>query len=101
MSIDEYYNKRKSKQLEEAKELVKEYYKKYKRYPEKEILREYFWLFEDRNQELCKTFQDVIDLEDNTNNSTKRIKQTKPMFNGYEEFLKNISGDVIKNEKFY
>ena len=97
MTIEEYYKKRKLKQLEEAKELVIEYYKQYKKYPEKETLREFFWIFEDRNQKLCKTFQDVIDLENNTNKSTKKFKQTNPMFECYEKFLNYINGDVINN----
>lgn len=94
MSIDEYYNKRKSKQLEEAKELISEYYKRYKKYPKKEVLREYFWLFENRNEKLCKTFENVLNLENNKKNSINRFKQTKPIFNGYEEFLKNVRGVI-------
>ena len=87
MSLDDYYKKRKDKQLVEAKELVTQYYKKYNKYPNKELLREFFWLFEKRDRELCTVFKDVINLENNYSNSMDMYLKTKPVFNGYEKFL--------------
>lgn len=91
-SLDEYYEKRKKKQEEEAKKLVKEYKKRYGKYPPKETLREFFWLFEPRenNENLCKEFKDVFLLEGNKNKSTKRFMETENKFNGYEKFLEVI-----------
>lgn len=92
MSLSEYKKKRESKQLDEAYELVIEYKKQYGKYPDKEILREYFWLFEERdeNHKLCKTFQDVHKLSENFEISTKIFRETKPKFNGYTDFIKYI-----------
>lgn len=90
MSIEEYYEKRKEKQLEEATLLVTEYYKKYQKYPPKDILREFFWLFENRKSKLCDSFENVLDLENNGKKSRKVFYETKPMFKGYDEFLKYI-----------
>lgn len=94
MSLDEYYEKRKSKQLEEAIEIAKEYYKTYNKYPEKEIFREYFWLFENNENKLCKTFDNVMKLENNEEKSYKTFKETKKQFSNYEEFLERV-----RNEK--
>lgn len=96
MSLEEYKNKREKEQLKEATDLIIEYKKYYGRYPKKEILREFFWLFEPRNEELCDTFKKVNELSENYEISTKIFKSTKPIFNGYEEFIKYIND--MKNE---
>ncbi len=90
MSLEEYYEKRKNKQLEEACQLVKEYYTQYHKYPKKELLREFFWLFEKREEKICNEYEKVIQLEGNEKKSWNKFKETKPLFNGYEEFLKYV-----------
>ena len=42
MSLEEYKEKRNKEQLGEAIELVQEYKKAYSKFPNKEILKEYF-----------------------------------------------------------
>lgn len=87
-TIEEYYNKRKDKQLNEAVDIVKNYYDVYGKIPKKEILREYFWIFENRNGNLNKTFDDVIHLVGNYEQSLNKFNTTKSIFNSYEEFIK-------------
>lgn len=100
MSIDEYYEKRKQRQIKEATELMKEYYNKYGNYPKKELLREFFWLFEKRKTELNTTFMDVINLEGNEKISMQSFLNSKPVFNGYNEFIKYVGGNYdSKNKK--
>lgn len=89
-SIDEYYEKRKNAQVEEASILVKEYRKMYNDNPPKELLREFFWIFEKRDSELSPTFKKVLKLEGNEEISTKKFNETEPLFNGYESFLESI-----------
>lgn len=91
MTLEDYYKKRKDSQVNEATELILEYYKKNNnQYPTKDILREYFWIFEERNNELCRTFEDVLKLKKNYDLSLKKFKNTKPIFYGYEEFIKYV-----------
>ena len=90
MSLEDYYEKRKSKQLEEAVELAKEYYKTYKKYPEKEIFREFFFLFSDGDDSLCPTFDDVMNLEGNRGNSYNKLNKNKKIFKDYSEFLNYV-----------
>lgn len=95
MSLDEYYEKRKSKQLEEAVEIAEEYYKTYNKYPDKEIFREYFWIFENDKNKLCKIFDDVMKLENNEEKSYQKFKENQKRFSNYEEFIKFVK----KNNK--
>lgn len=92
MSIDEYMEKRKKRQLEEVELLITEYYNHYKKYPNKELLREFFWLFEPRDKKLNHIFEEVNQLGGNEEFSTNIFKSTKPIFNGYEKFLEYIKG---------
>lgn len=94
MSLEEYYEKRKGKQISEAKELVIEYYKKYKNYPPKELLREYFWLFEDEITELIPTYTDVLKLENNYEISSEAFKKHSSQYKNYDEFIEEISKEI-------
>ena len=46
-SLEEYYNKRKKKQIDEAKELVRVYRQRYNREVDEKALHEFFFSFED------------------------------------------------------
>ena len=56
-SVEEYYEKRKCAQINEAKAQIICYYKKYGKIPPKSELNEFFFLFEDRSLELEKKFK--------------------------------------------
>lgn len=91
MSIDEYLEKRKRKQVEEATLLVKKYYSKYHKYPPKHLLREFFWIFEPRNQNLQEhAFNEVLRLGGNETFSRQKFLETKPLFDSYEMFLNSV-----------
>ena len=45
MSLEEYHEKRKAAQVDEAKELVKLYRERYEKEPDEHALHEFFWLF--------------------------------------------------------
>lgn len=62
-NLSDYYEKRKKEQLVEAEECYRCYKKSFKKIPNKEIFREFFWLFESRNEEaLCDEFKKVMKL---------------------------------------
>ena len=88
MSLDEYYSKRKGEQLSEAVELVQEYYKKYNEIPNQSLLREYFWIFQNRTESLIDEFDKVHQLQGNYNFTIEKYMETKPLFEGYEQFIK-------------
>lgn len=91
MSLEEYYQKRKSKQVEEAKETAIEYYKRFYKVPTKEIMYEFFWLFEDRKQTTLDTpiYNRTMQLVGNEKESYEKFKKTTPVYTSYKEFLKD------------
>lgn len=74
MSIDDYYEKRKSEYLQEAKELALVYYQRSKQKPPLEVLGEFTHLF---SEEEFKRTGYKLDS-----------KGDKPRFNSYEDFLR-------------
>ena len=84
--IDEYREKRKGKQLSEALKLYSCYRERYGCEPEKELFREYFWLFEKDGGSLCPEFWDVNSLV-LPDVSTKAFAEWNPRFDGYSDFL--------------
>lgn len=88
MGIDEFLEKRRDAQVQEAVSLVREYEAVYGHAPEKELLREFFWLFEPRKLgNLNQVFADVLNLDDQKEQSGAMFNVSKPRFDGYEDFL--------------
>lgn len=97
MSIEDYYEKRKKLQLDELKSNIKYYYKKYNRYPKEEEMKDYFWIFKDRNEKLRGIFEKVNHNCCNPELSDRKYQETEALYNSYEEFLKAL--DVYECEK--
>lgn len=89
-NISDYLIKREEAQFNEAKELVKEYYTVYNKIPPKKVLREFFWLFEDRsdNSFSDETFEQIMHLTDNYDMSLDIFKKSLKKFENYNEFIK-------------
>lgn len=86
-SLEEYYEKRKSKQVEEAKTIAMTYYERYHNKPPRNIFHEYFWLFEERKELLEGKFKNTMKLVENYDQTLKRFMETNPVFKSYEEFI--------------
>lgn len=99
MSLEEYYKKRKEKQLDEAYECAIKYYEVYNNWPNKNIFKEFFWLFEERNDKLCDSFNETMKLEGNEEKSYKKFKETKGIFLNYDEFINYIKQRYYKTNK--
>lgn len=86
ITVEDFYKKRKEKQLEEAKELAVAYKERYNKYPEQDVFHEYFMLFCDQDS-LDDCFKEKIKLCTNSDESLDYMKQNKPIFKNYDEFL--------------
>lgn len=88
-TIDDYFSRRKEAQLNEAKELLRSYQKHYGKIPPKEIFRDFFFLFETRDSDIekVKSYKKVLDVGGNKELSLKQFYSTKPIFNGYDDFV--------------
>lgn len=89
LSIDEYYQKRKSKQIEEAIAYVRKYEERFGAVPSIEKLDEYFFLFFNPNdQSQRETFDFKLKLLENYDETMKKAELNKPIFSSYYEFIK-------------
>lgn len=89
MSIDEYFNKRCTKQKEEAKELAVKYYERFEKLPDQNVFREYFMLFENSNTVLQNSiFSYQLQLGNTKQQSIEYMNKHIPEFQGYEEFMR-------------
>lgn len=89
MTLDEYYEKRKSEQLGEAVELAKEYYKSYKKIPDIKVFNEFYFLFAERSKEYLD--KHGLNYTTHVRDSEKFLEgfyKTEPMFSSFEEFIK-------------
>lgn len=95
-SLEEYYNKRKNAQVDEAKNLAISYILKNKVDPPMEIFWEFFWLFSIRGQELPEKFLDTLKLTGNFDMSNELYKNSSPVFNGFEKFMEFCKEELKK-----
>lgn len=95
-SIEEYYLKRKTAQYKEAAEIFNEYMKRYDKIPPEIIFHEYFMLFTTGDDsKLNPIFRKKLYDHGNYSESRNYLLQNRPMFNSYDEFIKNL----MKKEK--
>lgn len=87
MSLDEYHEKRKNAQLEEATELIRLYRERYGKEPDDKALHEFFWLFSDGESELTEKWESMMKLGGNESFSYKKLGQNKKQFIDMEDFL--------------
>lgn len=87
MSIEDYYEKRKKKQLVEAVNYVKCYKERFGYIPPIDKLDEYFYLFFDpKDEEQRKVFDLKLNLMGNYNESL-HVAIGEAIFKSYEEFI--------------
>lgn len=90
MSLEQYYEKRKKVQLEEATELVRLYRQRYGKEPDDKALHEFFWLFSDGNDELPKCWEHMQNLVGNHEQTELVFNNRNKMFRNKEDFLEKI-----------
>lgn len=87
MTLDQYYEKRKSVQIDEARELVIKYRERYGKEPDERALHEFFWLFTDGNDCFPECWENMMRLGGNYEVSMNVLKRNKKVFNGIRDFL--------------
>ena len=94
-SIDEMYKKRKSKMLDNAKNVVISYYKRYGTIPDKSILREYQMIFDDRSS-IPQSLDDLMRDSGCYEKCIAYYKNSDPMLRNYDDFLNWCNLSQIK-----
>ncbi len=97
-TVDDYYNKRKLAQKQEAIDLYKNYVEVYNKQPPKEVYNEFFWLFESGKEELPDCFLKQMSHHEKLDENLKNLRSRRPEFNGYEEFLVWLNNQTNNNK---
>lgn len=88
MSLDQMKALRESRQMREAYTIVRHYWQRFQKEPPREILSEYFWIFEKRTPEnLPKEFLNQMTHGGNADQCMNRFLESEAEFDGYEDFL--------------
>lgn len=90
MTLEEYRQKRRAAQLQEARELVQLYRRRYGREPDERALHEFFWLFSADPDRLAPLWDEQMRLVGNYEFSKEQMKAHTPAFESMESFLKSI-----------
>lgn len=84
--IEDYEKKRSNLQLQEAEQIFLEYYNRYKRYPDKKVFDEFFYLFTNKKEDLWDKAIMQMSNCGNFDESLKIFLEHEPMFNSFEKF---------------
>lgn len=94
MSIEDFAQKRAKSQAEEAKILALKYFDRYGKKPSREIFHEYFMLFsKPEDAEAFNLFKDKMGLCGNYNESYEYLKLHPPIFENFEDFMRDCFSD--------
>ena len=85
-TLDQYYARRKSKYIEEAKLYVREYYNKYNILPKKNEMSAFFPLFLERNEDAIKDIWTAWS-GDEEEEIIQSFFDSSPMFKDYDDFV--------------
>ncbi len=96
MTLEDYAEKRKALQIEEATAMVLEYKKVYGTWPPVEAMHEHFWLFSNKLEGLNPVFLDKLALRGNFEESSARFIAHEPPFSDYQDFLAYCDHKVEK-----
>lgn len=90
MGLEEYHQKRKDAQLEEAKEIVELYRERYGKDPDEKALHEFFWLFTNGENELPECWDSMMKIGDNYEFTKQQFDKNQKKYKDMKEFLENI-----------
>lgn len=89
MSLEDYCKKREGLQVEEAKELIREYRKVYNEDPVEKHMSEFFWIFMDGEEELPDCWDNMMNLVGNKEFSMETLKKNSKKYTSMRELLED------------
>ena len=94
MGIEDFYNKRKNEQFNEAKDIAIRYKEAFGCEPPREVFREYFMLFCSKEEaDSIEIFKAQMRTGMTYKETSEYMSLCEPMFKSYEEFLKACYAD--------
>ena len=96
MSLEEYHEKRKAAQVQEASELVRLYRERYGKEPDENALHEFFWLFSDNPDELSEIWKSMNRLCGNEEYTNDVMRKQQKLYENKDEFLNVVKQKSTK-----
>lgn len=99
-TIEEYYERRKKRQIDEACAVYRAYKNRYGKEPDESLFHEYFYLFTCSNDELQDTFREKLRDKGNEDECLEYLRSGKnePPFESYEAFRDHAVGMLAERE---
>lgn len=100
-SIEEYYEKRMEKQVYEAVELATEYYNVYNKWPNREVLREFLFWFDERTDKINNDiiFNEISSINGNYDETLSQFFNRKREFSSYHDFINYCKKKMKEGKK--
>lgn len=95
-SLEDYYERRRSKQLEEAVTIYKCYRDRFNEIPPVEVFHEYFYLFTSESTDLCAAFLSKAEDHGNASECLDWIDSHVSQFPSYEAFCEYAEEQIGK-----
>ncbi|MGN0182438.1 MAG: acyltransferase [Candidatus Ornithomonoglobus sp.] len=86
-SLEEFYEKKKKRMVQEAKDLAWAYYDRFGSRPDEYVMREYSMLFADRDKDINEDLEMLMMQSGHYEKCLEYFKKEKSQFNGLDEFL--------------
>lgn len=94
-SIEEYHQKRKEAQLDEAADIIRNYYKRHHCRPPMDVMSEHFWLFTNKKEDLPDHFIFQNNLMPGSEEKTwKNFLEHSPKFEGFDSLMEYALKDT-------
>ncbi len=97
MSLEEYCQKRRALQLQEATALARKYHERFEKLPPQEVFAEYFMLFCRRDEaQRVDVFRAQMETGMNFEECAAFMEANQPIFDSYDAFLKAVFAEEEK-----
>lgn len=95
-TLEEYHEKRKKAQVNEAVGIIRAYYEHFGKAPAPEILSEHFWVFINKKEKIPKIFASQNNLMPGSEEKTwKNFGEHTPKFDSYEALVRYALDETI------
>ena len=98
MSLNDYYRKKKENYENEAKTMISMYKEANRSLPDKSVLKEYFWLFTERDEAIDKEYEGLMRRTGYYDLCKKNFIQSKPKWDGFASLLKSLDDEGLSEQ---
>lgn len=94
MSLEDYYRKKKENYEQEARTIVNMYKDANGSLPDESVLKEYFWLYAERNDDIDEEYKGLMRRTGYFDSCKKAFRHSNPIYDGFDSLVRSL-GDKI------